>query len=115
MARREYIDDLNPDQEGDSVWLGIAAGFVAALLLEFVVFVAMIAALAFLDPGDDSYFGIPFLIAMFQIGWIQVLVLPPYAWTQRRRGWPRKAKGILLMSGVLFLLGSLCNAARWLA
>lgn len=50
------------------------------------------------------------VVLFFQIGWLQLLYLFPLAWRLNRRGEPLAAKGVLWVSGVLFLFTSLCNA-----
>jgi len=88
--------------------IGFGMALAAVIAVEAIIFVVML----FRMQGDDQYAGIGVLIVLANIGWTQILFLPPMAIFQSKvRHRPHRAKGMWMVSGLLFLATSLCNAA----
>lgn len=88
-------------------WIGFGLALLWVIVVQAFLYVVLLSV-----QGDDPYAGIGPLVLLLQVGWTQVLYLPIFAVYQHMVGKrPTRAKGIWLVSGILFLLTSFCNAA----
>ena len=93
----------------DTVVRGVLSAILWVVAVEFFIVLASWIGGMVLLPEESLAVLVIFLV--FQMGMIQVLYLVPLAIAQRRKGLKERAHGIFVVSGLLFLVGGLCNAA----
>jgi hypothetical protein len=108
----EYPD--TPQVRKDTVGAGVGISFLLVILFQvatpFLGFL-VVELLPFEPSGGEE--GIWVLIGWFSLGWTAPFYLLPFAFIQRRKSRPLRAKGVMMVAGILFMLTSLCNAGFW--
>ena len=82
-------------------------GFFGIGALVMLITVGGLFVAEILDQGEMNTIFVQ--IALINVGWSCPLYAIPIAIIMRMRGKPETAKGIMMFTGVAFLLTSLCN------
>ena len=104
----------SPPKSGNTVTSGVWVGLFFVLIFQVIspfLFLLADDLIQFEPKGSDDGF---FLIsAWLSVGWTAPFYLVPYAIFQRCKGRPLHANGVFILTGILFLVTSFCNAGVW--